>query len=153
MSKLPKCRLEGIKDKAVLFGWIAGLLLLISMLWILTQPLQGYYLLRSVNSVFINNNDSRRLTEYLPVKSKKAGPFGFWFSMRNTDDRFFVFAVFQNGILVPLGAVVAANGSVNELIPLSAHAVQVFNELPDNILRIYTGRIEETVANVLGDIK
>jgi len=131
-----------MKDKALFFGWIVGLLLLISLLWILTTPLQANYLLRSVNNVLNNNNDSRRLSGFIKNHSGKAGPFGFWYSVQNSNDKMYVFGAFQDGILIPLGAVVADNGEVNEIIPLSAHAAQVFNELPESILQMYKNRIK-----------
>jgi hypothetical protein len=131
-----------MKDKVILFAWITGLLLLISMLWILTGPLQTNYLLRTVNNVFTNNNDTRRLSAYVRQKVPRAGLFGYWFSMHNSQDKMFVFTVFQDGILIPIGAVVSANGTVEEIMPLSAHAVQTFSRLPDSILQIYVSRIE-----------
>jgi hypothetical protein len=149
MKKPEQFQVQGFRDKAILSGWIAGILLLISALWIFTQPLQANYLLRSVNNVLINNNDSRRLSAYLQVKANRANLLGYWFSMHNSTDKMFVFTVFQNGILIPLGAVVSADGIVDDIIPLSTHAVQVFNELPQSILQIYTSRIEESLA--LGD--
>jgi hypothetical protein len=131
-----------LKDKAILLGWVVGLLLLVSLLWILTQPLQTFYLLRTVNNVFINNNDSRRVSKYLPHKSGKAGLLGYWYSMSDLEKRMFVFGVFKDGALIPVGAVVSANGKVEELIPLSAHAVKIFDTLPESILQIYITRIE-----------
>lgn len=132
-----------MRDKAILFGWIAGLLLLISLLWIFTTPLQAHYLLRTVNNVLINNNDTRRLLEYLPNRQGKADLLGYWFSLNNSADKMFVFSVFQDGILIPLGAIVTANGKVSEVIPLSVHATQIFKNLPKSILQIYINRIEE----------
>jgi len=132
-----------MRDKAILFGWIAGLLLLISLLWIFTTPLQAHYLLRTVNNVLINNNDTRRLLEYLPNRQGKADLLGYWFSLNNSADKMFVFSVFQDGILVPLGAVVSSSGFVKEVMPLSAHAVQIFDVMPESILQMYVNRIEE----------
>jgi len=131
-----------LKDRAVLLGWIAGLLLLLSLLVVLTVPVQANYLLRSVNSVLINSSDSRRLYEHIQQKQGRAEPFGYWFSMINSDDRMFVFSVFKDGILIPLGAVVSTNGVVEEIIPLSAHAEQIFVSLPDNIIQLYVRRIQ-----------
>ena len=133
-----------VKDRLILFGWIAGLLILISVIWIFSQRLQAYYLLQSVDNVFANNEDTRRLYTYIPNKTGKAGLLGYWYSMRNSTDRFFVFTIFQDGILVPLGAVVSNNGSVSEIIPLSAHAVQVFGDLPESIVQMYITRIESS---------
>ena len=142
--------IRDFKDRAILFGWTAGLLIIISIIWIISQPLQTYHLLRTVNNVFINNNDPRRVYEYIPVKSGKAEVLGYWYSMNNSPDAMFVFMVFQDGILIPLGAIVSAErdpaggfrGEVQELIPLSAHAVQTFNNLPQSILQMYIRRIE-----------
>jgi len=142
MKETKENQKNDFKDKAVLFGWVAGLLLLISLLVILTVPIQAGYLLRNVNSVFINNNDSRRLVAYIQQRNGKADPFGYWFSMLNSENRMFVFSVFKDGILIPLGAVVSTNGVVEELIPLSAHAVQAFEALPESIIQMYVKRIE-----------
>ena len=131
-----------VKDRAVLTSWVLVLLLLTCLIWVLTQPMQTNYLLRAVNNVFNNNNDTRRLSEYLPRKTKNPGLMGYWYSMNNTTDKMFVFAIFHDGILVPLGAVVSDDGFVKEVIPLSAHAVQIFNNLPENIIKIYIARIE-----------
>ena len=133
-----------MKDKAILLAWIAGLLLLISLLWILTQPLQTNYLLRTINNVLSNNSDSRRLSSFLRKKAEEPGLFGYWYSLNNSTDQMFVFTVFQNGILIPLGAIVSDNGAVKEIIPLSAHAKQTFAALPGSILQMYVNRIEGT---------
>ena len=131
-----------IKDKAVFLGWITGLLTLTALLWILTQSLQSYYLLRTVNNVFIAADDSRRLAGSTNQTFGKTGLMGYWYSMYNSTDKMFVFAVFQDGILVPLGAIVSSNGKVDEVIPLSAHAVQTFDILSHNVLKLYVTRIE-----------
>jgi len=143
MKKEPENQMNDLKNKAVLLGWIMGLLLLISLLIIFTVPVQTYYLLRNINNVFINNNDTRRLTAYIKQKPGKAEPFGYWFSMLNSENRMFVFSFFKDGILIPLGAVVSADGAVEEVIPLSAHAVQAFESLPESLIQMYVRRIEK----------
>jgi len=145
-------QIQDLKDRGILLAWIAGLLLLISLLWIFTQPLHTHNLLRTVNNVFINNNDSRRLSEHIKQKAGKASLFGYWYSIHNSSDKMFVFTFFQDGILVPLGAIVSDNGIVEEIIPLSAHAVQVFDALPESILKMYINRIEATARlNIEGN--
>jgi hypothetical protein len=138
-----------LKDKAILLGWIFGLLMIISVIWIISQPAHAFNLLRTVNNVFINNNDSRRISKYMPIKQGKASQLGYLYSMYNSSGYFFVFTVFQDGILVPLGAVISDNGSVEEIIPLSAHAVQIFDKIPESILQIHIRRIEATVKTVV----
>jgi len=131
-----------MKDKAVFFGWIAGLLLLISILWILTQPVQAFHLLRAVNNVFMYNDDARRVSQFIHTKAGKTEALGFWYTMYNSNDKMFIFTAFQDGILIPLGAVVSPNNTVSEILPISAHAEQIFDKLPKSILQIYSDRIE-----------
>jgi len=132
-----------MKDKAILLGWAAGLLMLISILWILTQQVQAFYLLRTINNVLTTNNDSRIVTRSLQTKAGKAETLGYWYLMYNSTDKMFVFTVFQDGILIPLGAIVSSNGTVDEILPLSAHAVQIFNTMPKSVLQTYIKRIED----------
>jgi hypothetical protein len=142
-----------LKDKAVLSCWIAGLLILISIFWVISQNVQTFNLLRTVNNVLISNNDSRRVHAFIPGKTAKKGLLGYWYSMNNPANQMFVFTVFQGGILVPLGAVVSS-GSVEEIIPLSSHAVQIFDNIPQGILQMYIDKIETTAsAGLKGNVK
>jgi len=143
---------DSIKNKAVIFAWIIGLLLILSLIWILSQPLQKHYLLRAINNVLIANGDSRRISDYKNVNDGKTGLFGYWFLMHNSPGSMFVFAFFQDGIMIPLGAVVSDNGSVVDVIPLSAHAMQVADKLPASVLQLYIARIEAaSLANIRGN--
>ena len=139
---------QDLKDKVILTGWIIGILLLISLLWVLTQGPQTFSLLRTVNNVLINNNDTRRISGFFPVKTAKADLPGYWYNMLNTTDKMFVFTVFRDGLLVPAGAVVSANGRTKEIIPLSSHAAQIFDSIPESILQMYIKRIEESSLSV-----
>lgn len=132
-----------LKDKAILLGWISGLLAIIALIWILTQPLQTYHLLRTVNNVLSSSGSSQRVTAHIAHNTGRTGLLGYWYTMLNSTNRMFVFAVFQDGILIPLGAVVTADGNVDDIIPLSAHAVQIYDNIPQSILQIYIERIEE----------
>ena len=138
---------SSFKDKIILFSWTAGLLLIISLLWIVTQPLQSHYLMRAVNGIFINNNDIRRVSASIQNYSGKdinhgRHLFGYWYSMHNSSDKMFVFTVFKEGIMIPLGAIVSPDGKVNEIIPLSSHAGNVFKTFPESIMQMYINRIE-----------
>ena len=134
--------MKGIKDRAILAGWIAGLLIAISLLWIITQPLQSRYLIKSVNKILVSRGDPRRIIEALHGNEIKPPLFGYWFSMFNTTEKMFIFPVFQDGIFIPLGAIVLPDGKVDEIIPLSAHAVQKMENFSKSILQIYIVRIE-----------
>jgi len=137
-----------MKDKAIMLGWIIGLLLLISVLWIVTQPIQSRHLLRTVNNVLANNDDSRRVSAHIQPKAGNTNIFGYWYSLKGSQDKMFVFGAFSDGILIPLGAFVSHDCVVKEIIPLSAHAAQVFDFFPKSVLDIYAARIEEAAHDV-----
>jgi hypothetical protein len=139
--------LSAYKNKAISFSWIAGLLILIAMLWILTQPLMARYLLRTVNRAFISTGQPYRIASYLALNRDNSSLLGYWYSMPNTQDRMFVSAIMRDGILVPIGVIVSPEGDVKEMIPLSAHAIQIMDELPLNIQNMYAARIEAAAKN------
>jgi hypothetical protein len=140
---------HGLKNKTILSCWIAGLLILISVIWILTQTMQANFLLRTLNSVFVNNNESIRVSSYIQKKPVKAGLLGYWYAVLNSTDQLFVFTVFRDGIMVPLGAVVSSDGYVKNIVPLSSHASQIFDSIPQSILQMYISKIELTEFAVI----
>jgi hypothetical protein len=142
--------LSAYKNKAISFCWIACLLILIALLWILTQPLMAYYLLRTVNRTFIKTGQPYRIASSLAQNRENSSLWGYWYSLANTQDSIIVFAFMRDGILVPLGGIVSPEGDVKEMIPLSAHAAQVMDELPINIQQMYVARIEKDAKNNKG---
>jgi hypothetical protein len=143
-------KFSAYKNKAISFCWIAGLLILIALLWILTQPLMTYYLLRTANRTFVSTGQPHRIASSLAQNRENSSLLGYWYSMINTQDRMFVFAIMRDGILVPLGAIVSPEGDVKEMIPLSSHAVQIMDELPNKVRQIYAARIETAAKNIRG---
>ena len=131
----------GIKDKMIFLGWIAGLFIAITLLWGFTRPLQARCLLRAVNRVFMTNGDTLRLSSHLPQTGKNS-MLGYWYIVFNSTDRFFVFGLFHDGILVPCGARVSMNGKVDEIIPLGAHSRVFLENVPESIRKMYIERIE-----------
>jgi hypothetical protein len=134
--------MPNIRDRFVFLGWIAGLLAAGALVWTLTRPLQSKYLLRNVNRIFLSTEDTRRVTAPADNFHSGSGLMGMWFEMLNSQDMFFVFGVMRDGILVPCGARVSVQGRVEEIIPLSVHARQVFDSIPAGVLRLYTLKIE-----------
>jgi hypothetical protein len=131
-----------LKDKVILAGWVMGIIILISIIWVPSQTMQANFLMRTINNVLANNSDSRRVSEFIQKKPVRPGLLGYWYSINNSANQMFVFTVFQDGILVPLGAIVSSDGSVDEIVPLSSHAVQIFNNIPQRVLQIYISKIE-----------
>jgi hypothetical protein len=137
-----------IKDWAVFFGWIGGLILAGGIIWSLTQPLRARSLMRSVNRVLSLREDPRRLEAPLPFPrpSGSASPQGTWFSLSNSGDRFFVFPIMREGVLVLCGSRVNGEGKVEELIPLSHQGEQALDYIPREIIQTHIRRIEAIAA-------
>ena len=135
-----------LKDRGILFGWIAGLLLAAALLWSLSYHFRAACLMRSVNRSLIDMQDDRRLVT--PLRRPLAGqfPLGCWYTVDGTDSLFFVFTIMRDGILVPCGAEISAEGKVKDIVPVGSHARQVLDRIPRGVIHIYTRRIESAFA-------
>ena len=135
-----------LKDMAILAGWIAGLVLIASLLWSLSFPFRSFCLMRSTNKVFITMNDSRRLAASIPHSGASPVSLGCWYRLSGSGSLFYVFALVQGGILVPCGAEISEKGEVVEIIPLGSHARQIMSRIPPGLLQLYVRRIEAAAA-------
>ncbi|MDR0315673.1 MAG: hypothetical protein LBH97_02085 [Treponema sp.] len=135
-----------LKDRAILLGWIFGLALAGALLWSLTQPLRAGYLLRAVNKTLVASGDTRRLLSPLPRPAAKTVPLATWYSLTDSNSRMCVFAIMRNGILIPCGAYISADGTVEDIIPIGGHAAQMFERIPQGIMQIYVRKIESLSA-------
>jgi len=146
-----------LKDRAIFVGWIAGLVLIASLLWSLSFPFRAFCLMRSTNKVFIAMDDSRRLIAPLP---HSGGPvsLGCWYRLSGSSFNmagsgvFYVFALVQGGILVPCGAEISETGEVLEIIPLGNHARQIMKRTPAGLIQLYIRRIESAAATVTAGV-
>jgi hypothetical protein len=143
-----------LKDRAILAGWIAGLILIASLLWSLSFPFRSFCLMRSANRVLIAMDDPRRLVA--PLSHSIAAPvsLGCWYRLSgsSSDSLFYVFALAQGGILVPCGAEISGKGEVLDIIPLGSHARQMMKRIPPGLIQIYIHRIESTAAVVAAGV-
>ncbi|MDR1251559.1 MAG: hypothetical protein LBK62_05270 [Treponema sp.] len=135
-----------LKGRAIFLAWIAGILLAGLLLWSLTQSLQARNLLRAVNKVLISLEDSRRLSAPLGRRAVTTNPMGIWYSMLGSSASMFVFPIMWDGILIPCGALVSSEGKVEELLPLTGHARQVLDQLPQGLVQLYVRRVEAAAA-------
>ena len=137
-----------LKDKAILLGWITGLLLAAILLWALSFNFRSMRLMHTANRILVSMNDERRLAA--PVSPPVAGPvpIGNWYRLAeptDADSWFFVFVIMWNGILVPCGAQVNTDGQVTDILPLGSHAKKVIDRIPQGIMHMYINRIESAV--------
>jgi hypothetical protein len=139
--------ISSLKDRAVLAGWIAGLILAGALLWSLSFPFRTVCLMRTVNRALIETGDERRLLAPLSRPVKGQFPFGCWYTLDKPDTLFFVFTVMRDGMLVPCGAEISDGATVAEIVPLGNHARQVMERIPPGLVHIYTNRIESALAN------
>ena len=143
-----------LKDRAILAGWIVGLVLIGSLLWSLSFPFRAFSLMRSTNKVLIAMDDSRRLVAPLPHSAVAPASLGCWYRLSGSSFNiagsglFYVFALVQGGILVPCGAEISETGEVLEIIPLGSHARQIMKRIPPGMIQMYIRRIESAAAGL-----
>ncbi|MDR2159021.1 MAG: hypothetical protein LBP23_03015 [Treponema sp.] len=134
--------LAEMKDRAILAGWVGGLLLTGLLLWTASVSLRGRFLMRMVNRILEEENVSYRLESAMTGGNRVPGPMGSWYTLENGEDRFFVFTLFWEGITIPCGALVNPAGQVEELIPLSGHGKETMDRIPQGVVEVYIRRIE-----------
>ena len=136
-----------LKDRAILAGWIVGLVLAAALAWSLTFPFRLNVLMNATNRALAASEDSRRLSEPLPSAFQTRELFGGWYALDGSDSLFFVFAIMRDGILVPHGAEVSAMGQIVEMVPLGSHARQAADRIPRGIFDVHARRIETAFAS------
>ena len=133
------------KDVLIFCAWIASMLLIISLCWFLTRSLRVNLLQSSVNRVFIENGDTRRILRPDPRDTSVQLPSqigkGMWFSM-NDGNRVLVFSLIADGIFIPCAAIVDNEGKLQELIPLTSSGNKMLNRISPGIINLYARRIE-----------
>lgn len=144
----------GMKDAAIVFGWISALILIAALSWYFTQPLRGNFLLKAINRVLEQSGDSRRLGTMLPPDFSGAGSpgtrtLGTWFTVTEFPGRqdtggvrAFVFVFIGEGYFFPCAAMVSPSGNVTEFIPLNDHGKRMIKRVSSGIIKIYSSRIE-----------
>lgn len=142
--------MKDFKDKAVRAGWIAGLFLAGSLLWLLSAGPRENALKRQVNAVLLSRGEDFKLAA--PLRRRRGGiPLGVEFALEepgvpetgNPARRsFLVFPLVSGGAVLSCGALSDSQGRVERLIPLGAHGEQAFERVPRGVLDVYIRRIE-----------
>ena len=135
-----------LKDRAILLGWIVGLVLIASLCWSLSFPFRANGLMHSTNRILVAQNDERRLAAPLPQQYTAPVPLGCWYSLVDSNSVFFVFAILQDGILVPCGVEISDQGEATGFVPLGSHALKIIDRIPGGLVQMYLHRIESAVA-------
>jgi hypothetical protein len=131
-----------LKDTAILGGWIGGLVLVGALLWVLTGSLRDRGLLQAANRSLAAQRETVRLMEPLSRRLSGREPLGGRFSLENSTGCMLIFPLLNGGATLPVGALLDDQGKVDRLIPLGNHGRQVFNRIPQGILKLYIRRIE-----------
>jgi len=135
-----------MKDRLILLGWIAGMLLAASLAWSLTFPYRADSLMRSVNKALDAAGDTRAITSPLPHRFARSAPMGFWYRLYGSDSLFFVFVIMNEGILVPCGVEINKDGHAVDVVPLGSHARQVMGRIPQGVIQVYIRRVESVAS-------
>ena len=142
--------IPALKDRAILAGWILGLVLVASVAWSLTFSFRLNVLMNATNRALAAAEDTRRLDEPLPRSSQTRELLGGWFSVAGSDSLFFVFAIMRDGVLIPHGAEVSGDGRIVEMIPLGNHARHAVDRVPQGLIDVYARRIESAFESIVG---
>jgi len=143
-----------IRDTIKILGWIASILVIAGLCWVLTQPVRSRFLIRAVNRVMEQYGDYRRVVELTsPVRDSSL--IGSWYTMTKArqpgilaGESFpegttaFIFSFIAEGTFFPCAAVVDPMGKVQELIPLNTHGKKILARISPGILKLYIRRIE-----------
>jgi len=135
---------SALKDRAIFFGWIAGLALIASLSWSLTFSFRSACLMRSTNRVLAAQEDGRLLAA--PLHLAAPVPLGCWYTLADSNSLFFVFAILRDGILIPCGAEISESGELTRLVPLGSHARKTIERIPQGVIQVYVRRIETAAA-------
>jgi hypothetical protein len=137
-----------VKDRLILLGWFAVLLLAASLAWSLSFPYRAHSLMRSVNVALYAAGDTRVLVSPWPGRFAKPAPMGSLYRFFGSDSLFFVFVIMNEGILVPCGVEIDKDGKAGNIVPLGSHARQVIGRIPRGIIQVYLRRIESAAVNL-----
>jgi hypothetical protein len=146
-----------LKDRAILVAWIAGLVLITSLLWFLSFPFRSACLMNSTNKILASMNEAdyskapRILSAPLLRPFSGSAALGCWYRLADSNSLFYVFVLMHGGILVPCGVEISEKGVIGEIIPLGSHARQVMGRIPQNLIKVYAQRIETSTAAVVVD--
>jgi len=131
-----------LKDRLILVGWIAGLLVAASLAWSLSFPYRSALLMRSVNKAIEAAGDPRIVSSPLPKGFSRHTLMGLWYRLYESDSSFFVFVIMNEGILVPCGVEITKEGKAVGIVPLGNHARQIIGRIPRGVIQVYLRRIE-----------
>jgi hypothetical protein len=139
---------DTLRDAVLCAAWIGGLILAGFLLWFFTQSLHERSLLKQANRIFMVSDESF----YLDVPLSKArsygkkSPPGVWYSLKNSNNRVFVFSMIHEGILLPCAAEVNPLGKVEKIVPLNLHASQIMKRLPHGVIEMWGRRVENCAS-------
>jgi hypothetical protein len=136
-----------VKDRLILLGWIAGLLLCASLAWSLSFPYRSDTMMQAVNKALEAAGDSRIILSPLPGRAARPAPIGFWYSLINSDSLFFFFVIMNEGALVPCGVEIK-DGQASGLVPIGSYARQVIGRIPNGVIQVYLRRIEAAAGRI-----
>jgi hypothetical protein len=101
-------------------------------------------MVRSVNKVLARSGVDFRLNRAFSAwgQNGRVMQIGTWFSLSSSGKRAVVFPVMSSGVMTVFLAVIANDGAIETLIPISEGAVKAGERLPPETFALYADRIE-----------
>ncbi|MDR2305306.1 MAG: hypothetical protein LBE10_12070 [Treponema sp.] len=147
MSVTAKKSLSPLQDTLILAGWLAGLLVVAGLIWLLSGSFREGILLKRINRLLKTQGYSWVLSS--PISSRPAAGgmqvLGSWYRISGPDQdaSACVFPLFADGIGVLCLARLNRDAKVEELVALTVHGERVFSRIPEAQKDIYMRRIEK----------
>ena len=128
----------GIRDIMIFMAWIAGIVCIGCLCWILTGPFRAGLLQQAVNKILTETDVRFRLESPAVVNSRSPGT---WYET-SEGSLVLVFSIMADGIFMPCAAVVNSMGMVDELIPLTAGSRKMLDRISPGLIRLHIRRIQ-----------
>jgi hypothetical protein len=148
---LPQAQVPNRRSLLLTAVWIGALLVFGFLVWFFTQQPRTRFLVERVNRALAVQGESRRVTE--PWSGRRSSGFGTWFSLTRNQagagvegSSIFVFTLMRGSSAAACAALVDSSGAVEGILPLSEHAAQTLEGLPDPVYRFYIDRIEKAAG-------
>jgi hypothetical protein len=147
MSATAKKSLNPLQDTLILAGWLAGLLLAASLIWLLSTSFREEILMKRVNRLLKTQGYDWVLSSSIPSRPVAGGMqvLGSWYRLSgpDRDASACVFPLFTDGIGVLCLARLNRDAKVEELVALTVHGERVFPRIPEAQKGLYMSRIEK----------
>jgi hypothetical protein len=136
------------REVILLSSWILGILLLGFGIAFFGEGTRNYFLLRSVNSYFEEQNEGLRLEKPLP-KNDSTRPrliSGDFFSIGGSKDTALIDSMLVEGTSIVYAMILSPQGTITRMIPLGSHSAAMQERVAGQLIALFKQRIEAEIV-------